>query len=594
MEYIFNNRSKHLSIMPSMYANASGATSGATNSSSAYGTTLQGSRGPSSFAPIDSTQAYLLEKTLPIESYQNPLEDTIENKLYILVPIYNFDKFIRKCLQSMLNQRYSNWLAILYNDGSTDSSKLICEQYQASHGNRFKVINIATNAGPAATKYNGIQHIKKIAHKSDIMMILDGDDYLLTRDAFTIINQTYITTKCWFTYGSFEGKWSNQIIDIPRDKDTILYRQISWRYGHPRTVLCHLLHHFITADFQYKGKWLTKCTDRPFIFNICEWAGKDRIQYIPNVIYYYRDHLNNTYKNVSTNFKREQLNYIGNQTPRNPIQEPIHVVMCTWKRNKLLNTILQNQNTQTVAPRIHLHLLNNNPKERETLTAIIEQFNKTKPAITVTLKHFENKLYGFQRFQYIKTDLLVNHVADYVIMVDDDQQFPPEWVESIYHLRQPQTYKSWWGTAFTTNNYWQKRHTIDDKFDYGGTGGSIIDTSIFFTTTKLWNVPADPIVYNIEDLWLSFVIRHHYGWDILCSFLPPIMKEEAFRGTDVVAQHKALRDKKQALLMYLIKHHRWKFIGNSIQSANCSTIYAESTNQLWIKKHNNEIKYIQQ
>ena len=276
--------------------------------------------------------------------------------------------------------------------------------------------------------------------------------------------------------------------------------------------------------------------------------------------------------------------------------EPIHVVMCCWKRFSLLRKILDNQNSQTVAHRIHLHVLNNNHDEKKSIEDIITKFKATTPHITITLKHFENKFYGFQRFSYIKDFLLPHHIADYVVMIDDDQQFSNDWVESLYRLRQPNTYKSWWGTAFTTHNYWQKRHTIDDKFDYGGTGGSIIDTAIFLPTTMLWNVPVDPFVYNIEDLWLSFVIRQRYNWDIVCSFLPPVMKNKAFRGTDVVAQHKVLRDKKQILLNYLIKTQHWKFI-HSVPlktSTENDTIYASSTNRYSIVKKDNEIQYVLQ
>lgn len=553
------------------------------------------------FVPAESTiTGATTLRTNTVKMYKNPLQPNIENRIYVLVPIYNFETFIRKCMDSMLAQRYTNWMAILYDDGSTDSSKDICRQYQQSHKKHFKVVHVAQNAGPAATKYNGIQYIKSIASNADIMMIVDGDDYLMTQDAFGIINQTYLTTKCWFTYGSFDGKWSNQTIDIPRQqglmKTNILYRQISWRYGHPRTVRCHLLEYFKESDFKYNGKWLTKCTDRPFIFNICEWSGQDKIQYIPNIIYFYRDHPNNTYKNVSTRFKQEQLDYIGNLEPQKQIIEPIHVVMCCWKRTNLLRKILDNQNEQTVANKIHLHILNNNPRERYSIDDIVFKFKATSPAITITLKHFENKFYGFQRFYYIKDYLLPNHIADYVVMIDDDQQFSTDWVELLYNLRQPNTYKSWWGTAFTSHNYWQKRHTIDDKFDYGGTGGSIIDTTIFLPTTKLWNVPVDPIVYNIEDLWLSFIVRHHYGWDIVCSFLPPLMKNKAFRGTDVVAQHKTLRDKKQILLTYLIKKHHWKFLYNSSIKpvSENNSIYAESATRYLITKKNNEIQYVSQ
>ena len=49
----------------------------------------------------------------------------------VIVPIYNVEKHLRKCIESIINQTYSNLEIILINDGSTDSSQGICEEYAA-------------------------------------------------------------------------------------------------------------------------------------------------------------------------------------------------------------------------------------------------------------------------------------------------------------------------------------------------------------------------------------------------------------------------------------------------------------------------------
>lgn len=47
----------------------------------------------------------------------------------VIVPVYNVEKYLRKCLDSILNQTYQNFEVILVNDGSTDDSGKICNEY---------------------------------------------------------------------------------------------------------------------------------------------------------------------------------------------------------------------------------------------------------------------------------------------------------------------------------------------------------------------------------------------------------------------------------------------------------------------------------
>lgn len=50
-------------------------------------------------------------------------------KISIIVPVYNSAFFLQKCIESIINQTYHNWELILINDGSTDSSSSICNNY---------------------------------------------------------------------------------------------------------------------------------------------------------------------------------------------------------------------------------------------------------------------------------------------------------------------------------------------------------------------------------------------------------------------------------------------------------------------------------
>ena len=67
----------------------------------------------------------------------------------VIVPVYNVEKYLEECLDSIQNQTYSNIEIILVNDGSLDNSKDICEKY-CKEDNRFKLINQANQGQSVA------------------------------------------------------------------------------------------------------------------------------------------------------------------------------------------------------------------------------------------------------------------------------------------------------------------------------------------------------------------------------------------------------------------------------------------------------------
>lgn len=95
----------------------------------------------------------------------------MEKKTSIIVPIYNAEKYLAKCLDSIIEQTYSNLEVILINDGSKDGSLAICELYSERDA-RIKVID-RQNAGVSATRNHGIN----IA-TGDYILFIDADDYV--------------------------------------------------------------------------------------------------------------------------------------------------------------------------------------------------------------------------------------------------------------------------------------------------------------------------------------------------------------------------------------------------------------------------------
>lgn len=106
----------------------------------------------------------------------------MDKKVSIIIPVYNTEKYLRDCLNSVLNQTYNNLEIILINDGSTDSSLKICKEY-SKKDNRIIVID-KKNTGVSNSRNRGIE-----ISSGTYITFLDSDDYL-EQDAIEIMVKT--------------------------------------------------------------------------------------------------------------------------------------------------------------------------------------------------------------------------------------------------------------------------------------------------------------------------------------------------------------------------------------------------------------------
>lgn len=106
--------------------------------------------------------------------------DDVEKPLVsVIVPVYNVENYLRNCLESLINQSYHNWEAILVDDGSKDSSGAICDDY-AQKDSRFKVLH-KNNGGLSSARNVALSRIK-----GEYVFFLDSDDFI-RRDALEIL-----------------------------------------------------------------------------------------------------------------------------------------------------------------------------------------------------------------------------------------------------------------------------------------------------------------------------------------------------------------------------------------------------------------------
>lgn len=105
-------------------------------------------------------------------------------KISIIVPVYNVEKYLQKCIDTLINQTYKNIEIILYDDGSTDDSYKICTR--ASTKDKRIILLKGNNAGPAIARNNSLKYAT-----GQYVTFVDSDDYVESQYVENMVKELY-------------------------------------------------------------------------------------------------------------------------------------------------------------------------------------------------------------------------------------------------------------------------------------------------------------------------------------------------------------------------------------------------------------------
>jgi len=203
----------------------------------------------------------------------------------IIVPFYNCEKWIGKCIDSVKQQDHDNFHCYLINDLSTDNSEEIIKN---KIDNRFTYIS---NKEKKYKLKNFYECVQDFCSEEDIIVELDGDDWLANKDVLKILESKYREEECWLTYGSYRefpsfrtGIYSKKIPDeIFKKRD---YRKSPWVTSHLKTFKSFLFKSIKEGDLMENGKFFTTASDLATMFPMLEMAG-DKISFIEETLLIY-------------------------------------------------------------------------------------------------------------------------------------------------------------------------------------------------------------------------------------------------------------------------------------------------------------------
>lgn len=213
----------------------------------------------------------------------NMTEDRINPLITVVVPIYNDEKFLSKCIKSIANQYYKHLEIILLDDGSKDNSGNICDAF-AKKDNRVKVIH-KNNTGVSNTRNVGIKNAK-----GKYICFVDADD-IVSKDYVSYLYSLLkkdknadiaLTTQM---FGNFDHKQVKKEIIRQINNETAVIQILS--YNIPIGVYCKLF------KTQFLHDNLIRFNEHIYIgegfnFNIDAFQRANKIISSNKKIYYYR------------------------------------------------------------------------------------------------------------------------------------------------------------------------------------------------------------------------------------------------------------------------------------------------------------------
>lgn len=189
----------------------------------------------------------------------------------IIVPVYNVEKYLRECLDSISQLKTVTWEAILVDDGSTDTSGKICDEY-AKQDSRFRVIH-QKNAGVSAARNAGLD-----AAKGEWIWFVDSDDSI--NPDFEISNPEVLNDADYVLFDMRKFRDGEKLNSLGHQKSTVKCTEFSkndflCKYQcnhHPRLFykktwvmidhhqrLAFSLGTRVGEDLEFQYKYLTRC-----------------------------------------------------------------------------------------------------------------------------------------------------------------------------------------------------------------------------------------------------------------------------------------------------------------------------------------------
>jgi len=246
-----------------------------------------------------------------------------EKSIVVIIPSYNNQDWVQWNLDSVLKQDYQNYRIIYIDDASTDRTGSIVQEiiHKNPFGHLVKLIRNQKRMGALANIYRAVWE----CGPSDIIVTVDGDDWLAHEGVLQRVNAAYSDPDVWITYGQkveyptgFAGGAELIPFEIIQKN---CFRDFDWVGTHLRTFYAGLFQKIKKEDFLYEGEFFPVAWDLSFMFPMLEMAGFHS-RFISDILYVYNIATPLSDRKLYLEQQRSLDSYIRTLPRYEPIQSP--------------------------------------------------------------------------------------------------------------------------------------------------------------------------------------------------------------------------------------------------------------------------------
>lgn len=219
----------------------------------------------------------------------------MNNHFTIVIPFYNAEDFVERSLFSVLTQNYEDFKIILVNDCSTDSSDEKIKKIISDFGDKITYIKNEKRLG---AMYNHQMAVFNYCNPDDIVIHLDGDDWLSDKKVLSYINDFYNEHDCLMMYGQakyLSGRDGNAKPYTSKEEFDNKRNIFQFYISHIRTFRALLFHEIKKQDPELRcfknqnDEWYSMTCDVAMMYPLMEICGYEKMKYNDKVLYIYND-----------------------------------------------------------------------------------------------------------------------------------------------------------------------------------------------------------------------------------------------------------------------------------------------------------------
>jgi len=320
----------------------------------------------------------------------------------IVIPIYNAEKYLEQCLNSIKNQTYKNFEVIMVNDGSKDESETICKRF-SEDDSRFRYFT-KSNEGVSSARNLGLDNVK-----GDFITFIDSDDWIAEKHLELLINSikktnSDIVVSC---YKEFDNNIDTYytIVYTKQEKNLLNFEKMNrddFLTIFPKLMSINVCFNNAVAKLFRKelvnnlrfDTSIKYGEDLDFYFSL--YLNVESVSYVDELTYVYRIHGDSTTSNFNQEYAEQELSIFKKMFKK--IQEiglpTIHYFnkfqkLLKARVNYIKNKVLLNE---------HLDFLKNiegTVTYPNTLISVVIPIYNVSPYLRLCLESIENQTYPY-------------------------------------------------------------------------------------------------------------------------------------------------------------------------------------------------------